>query len=324
MANPERLSEKTKKALMRGYRDLLTIHKLIERYQGKEGANPEVFKKRILDEVHAENRDEMIFNKTLIKFEKVLEKTLKKNSINPNEVADVIKRIEDFRKYLVESLSEGGTLEQLAEKGDYAALRAEIEKDISIDQKLYQQIEALWKEMDEELENKKKEDAGQNQGTSDAWKPLSGDNVIVPRNSNIFDNQNEFLTFCSLVGSLKGEKLTSDECKRIWSEGFRSVFIRSPPPDINYEISYLSASSGFPQILRFTCTSFPEQHADYLNRNSVYAGTIASGRWSADSGSWLGEVRDRSWKWRLGRAVNNIFLKKKGIPNHKANVVKLS
>ena len=314
MANPEGLSEKAKKALMRGYRDLLTINKLIERYQGKEGANQEVFKNKILDEVHAENRDEMIFNRTLVKFENVLDKTLEKNSINPAEIADVIKRIEDFRKYLIQSLSKGGTLEKLAEKGDYAALRAEIEKDIRIDQELYKQIDALWKEMDEELENKKKEDAG------DVKTTAKGTHVdISDADPTLLRGVFEF------IGKEMGRPLKEDEMNSIKNKGLDFIIKNYGGPitckELNYVTAIRSMKISLPVQMEFECRFATNGHKDIMRKcrgNIVNAGTIVqdgdSMRFSSFSSTWTTKFASNGTPlYYFGELVNKEMIKAQGL-----------
>lgn len=312
MANPEKLAEKTKKALMRGYRDLLTIGKLIERYQNKENANSDAFKQKILDEVHSENRDEMIFNRTLTKFEKVLEKTLKQNSIHSNEINDLIQRIEIFRNQLIASLSKGGTLEKLAKQGDYNGLRQEIEKDIRIDQALYQQIEHLWKEMDEELEQKKNAEPQKDNIKSNSRKiHIDISNLDSTTLRGVFE----------FIGREIGRSLRDDEMNSIKNRGLEVKIKNFGGPYLSNELNYVTAlrslKVSLPVQMEFECRFSTSGHKEIMSQsrgNIVNAGILVkeqnSMRFSSYSSTWTTKFASNgSPLYEFGNLINGAMRK---------------
>ncbi len=315
MAKAEALKEKSEKALMQEYKDLLTIQKLVERYSKKEGEKNET---PVIDaikrELKREERDERLFNKTLLKFEKVLVKSFKDNPRTKKELDSALSRIEIYRKELMASLSKGGQLEKIAKSGDIDALRAEIEKDLRTEQGMYQQIEKLWKEMDAELEAKKKHDRQEVKLGKDEY-------YIDLMEADITVLQGAF----EMIEQGLGARIDEDSKTPIRRGGIIAKFSAKGGPyntdELNYATILKKVQRTIPVRMEFECRFATSGHKEIIRSGNgpvVNAGILLGDktgmRFSSFSSSWTtGFAPNGSPLYEFGNIVNTGMIKVLGL-----------
>ena len=316
MVNYEKMKNKLEKALMREYNDLTTIQKLIERYVEKQGQkNEQPVIDAIKKDIARENKDERIFNRSLEKFEKILKKSFKKNELDENHYNNILDKINIFKKELLLSLSAGGNLEKIAKQGDINKLRQEILKDLKLDQGMYQEIEILWKEMDIELEEKKKE--------------VSSNDLKIGRNEifiELKELDNKILQ--GLYETLeKSYRMRLDEKTKVdtRNKGFIAKFVACNGPYNTNELNYVTftrrINKGFPLKIEFECKFSTSGHKEIMGsgRGEIVNAGILYGdktgmRFSSFSSTWTSKfAANGTALYEFGNLINDAMRKVLGI-----------